>query len=204
MVARFGLHDGYQLPRFPDGLIVERNLRLSVWELLEEGMLVEGTVTLVAFQDHGGGARPAREVEIRREAPNVLIDGARVLVTWHSPNPHVAHPFFECPLCKRRTRWVFLRDTIACRRCHRLDWAVRHIGRQSPGVARVARLRRRLGGDVRPFAPLPPRRRGAKRAYYQQFVARIHGEEADLLAHLQTVTHDLERRIEVRKRRRQW
>jgi hypothetical protein len=32
----------------------------------------------------------------------------------------------------------------------------------------------------------------------------IHAEEAKLVGHLQSVTHDLERRIRVRKARRKW
>jgi hypothetical protein len=33
---------------------------------------------------------------------------------------------------------------------------------------------------------------------------RIRAEEAKLLGHLQSITHDLARRIEVRKRKHQW
>lgn len=35
--------------------------------------------------------------------------------------------------------------SIACRRCHRLDWAVRHANRQMPALGRVERLRPHLG-----------------------------------------------------------
>jgi hypothetical protein len=35
-------------------------------------------------------------------------------------------------------------------------------------------------------------------------VAAIRAEELALLGHLQTVTRDLERRIEIRKRKQQW
>jgi hypothetical protein len=100
---------------------------------------------------------------------------------------------------------VYLRDTIACRTCHRLDYASRNLRRQTPVVGRVERLRRKLGGcDVRPFAPLPPRRRGRSRAYHERLVAMIHAEEAKLVDHLKSVTRDLERRIRVRKARGQW
>jgi hypothetical protein len=158
------------------------------------------------IKNRPGGPRPTREVEIRRETPNVWIDGTRVLVSWHSPNSYVAHPFFECPVCSRRCRHVYLRDRIACRHCHRLDWAARHVSRQTPGVARVERLRRKLGDcEPKPFAPLPARiRRGRRRAYHDKLVTMILDEETALLGHLQTVTRDLSRRIRVREARGKW
>jgi hypothetical protein len=90
--------------------------------------------------------------------------------------------------------------------CHRLDYAVRHLRRQTPGVGRVERLRRRLGDcELKPFAPLPVRiRRGRSRAYHDKLVARILDEETALLGYLQTVTRDLQRRIRVRKERGKW
>src|SRR5262245_57001411 len=69
--------------------------------------------------------------------------------------------------------------------------------RTVPGVHRVARLRRKIGADLRPFTPLPKRPR--HHVHFHRVVARILFEERALLGHLQTVTHDLERRIRVRK-----
>jgi len=74
-----------------------------------------------------------------------------------------------------------------------------------PGVGRVERLRRKLGNcDVRPFAPLPPRRRGRSRAYHEKLVAAIYAEEAKLIGHLSSMVHDLDRRIRVRKAKGKW
>ena len=140
-----------------------------------------------------------------RRTPDIWIDGTRVPVTWDEPMPGVGRPWFECPACGRRCRHAYLRETIACRRCHRLQHAVRHLQRQMPGVGRVERLRRKLGGcDVRPFAPLPARRRGCSRAYHNKLVTMIHAEEAKLLGHLSSVVHDLDRRIRVRKAKGKW
>jgi len=73
------------------------------------------------------------------------------------------------------------------------------------GVGRVERLRRKLGGcDVRPFAPLPARRRGRSRAHHHKLVALIFAEEAKLISHLGRVVHDLDRRIRVRKAQGRW
>jgi len=79
------------------------------------------------------------------------------------------------------------------------------LRRQTPGVGRVERLRRKLGGcDVRPFAPLPARRRGRSRAYHDKLVAQIRAEEAKLIGHLGGVVHDLKRRIRIRKSKGKW
>ena len=53
-----------------------------------------------------------------------------------------------------------------------------------------------IGIDPHPFAPIPKRQRHHKR--YHRIVARILLEERALLGHLQTVTHDLERRAWLR------
>jgi hypothetical protein len=100
---------------------------------------------------------------------------------------------------------LYLRDSIACRRCHRLDYASRHLHRQTPGVGRVERLRQKLGDcDTRPFAPLPPRRPGRSRAYHEKLVAMVHAEESKLIDHLGGIVHDLTRRIRIRKAKHQW
>jgi hypothetical protein len=135
-----------------------------------------------------------------------MIDGTRIALAWDTPMEGVERPWFVCPACGQRCRHLYLRDRIGCRRCHRLDYAVRHLRRQTPGVGRVERLRRRLGDcEEKPFAPLPMRiRRGRSRAYHDALVARIHDEETKLVGYLQGVTRDLERRIRVRKERGKW
>jgi len=155
-----------------------------------------------------GRGRPlaSRRVNVCREGSGVTIDGFHVALVWDSPMPGVERPWFVCPGCGRRCRHLYLRASIACRRCHGLDYAVRHLRRQTPGVGRVERLRRKLGGcEARPFAPLPVRiRRGRSQAYHDALVARIFDEETKLLEHLVGIVHDLKRRIEVRKARHRW
>jgi hypothetical protein len=126
----------------------------------------------------------------------VTIEGTCVALAWDVPMEGVERPWFVCPGCGRRCRHMYLRDTIGCRQCHRLDYASRHLRRQTPGVGRVERLRRKLGdGEVKPFAPLPTRirraRGGRSRAFHDALVARILDEEAALLGHLQTVTGEI-------------
>jgi len=193
----FGLRNDPHPSHFPGDRLVEANARADIWTLLRCGALVEETATELRWGE--------QRYVLARRGPNLLLDGNPILVVWDEPMPGVGRPWFECPVCKRRCRHLYLRDPIACRTCHRLDHASRHLHRQTPAVHRVERLRRRLGDcDPRPFAPLPERRQGRSRAYHEKLVAMIHAEEQALLGHLQTVTHDLERRIDIRKRKRQW
>ena len=133
-----------------------------------------------------------------------MLNGNPILVVWDEPMEGVSRPWFECHLCKRRCRHLYLCQ-LTCRRCCRLDYSSRHLRRQTPGVGRIERLRRKLGDcGLRPFAPLPERRRGRTHAYHEKLVALIHAEEQALLNHLQSVTHDLERRIRVLKSKGKW
>jgi hypothetical protein len=197
MPGAFGLLDDPHPSHFPGDLIVEANPRLDIWILLRCSALLEGATTRLQWGEKG--------CLIASRAPGIWIDGTPIVIVWDEPIEGVSRPWFKCPACGQRCRHVYLRDTIACRTCHRLDYASRHLRRQTPGVGRVERLRRKLGGcDVRPFAPLPSRRRGRSRVYHERLVAMIRAEEAKLVGHLQSVTHDLERRIRVRKERGRW
>jgi len=197
MVGCFGLSDDNHPSHFPLDRLVENWPRLDVWMLLQCGGLVEGAVTMLQWGDRG--------YQLARQTPDILVDGTCIAVVWDEPMARVSRPWFECPACGQRCRHVYLRDTIACRRCHGLENASRHLRRQTPGVGRVERLRRKLGGcDIRPFAPLPARRRGRSRAYHAKLVALIFAEEAKLIGHLGCVVHDLKRRICIRKSKGKW
>src|SRR5262249_62355623 len=52
--------------------------------------------------------------------------------------------------CLTPCRYVYLRDVIACRTCHRLDYPSRHLHRSVPCVHRVTRWRRVIGVDQPP------------------------------------------------------
>ena len=123
--------------------------------------------------------------------PNILVNGNSILVTWDEQ----ARAWFECPACGRRCKHLYL-DTLACRICSRLDYASRHLHRSVPGVHRIMRWRRMSGIDPHPFAAIPKRPR--HHARFHRIVARILLEERALLGHLQTVTHDLQRRARLR------
>jgi hypothetical protein len=119
--------------------------------------------------------------------PNISVNGTSVLVVWDSQG----RPYFECGRCSKRVKHIYLPE-LMCRQCCGLDYSSRHIARSVPGILRVMRWRRQIGIDPHPFAPIPKRKRHHTR--YHRIVARILLEERALLGHLQTVTHDLERR----------
>ena len=62
MVACFGLHDGYQLPRFPVDLLIENRPRIDILMLLQCGGLVEGTTTKLQCGTVGYLARDAAPI----------------------------------------------------------------------------------------------------------------------------------------------
>src|SRR5262249_50632828 len=99
------------------------------------GALLEGATTRLQGGEKGS--------QLASRAPG--INGTRIAIVWDEPMPGVGRPWFECPACGQRCRHVYLRDTIACRRCHRLQHAVRHLRRQTPGVGRVERFGSEIG-----------------------------------------------------------
>ena len=142
---------------------------------------------------------------LAKHGANLLLDGNPILLVWDEPMEGVGRPWFECPVCHRRCRHLYLRQ-LACRRCCRLDYSSRHLRRQTPGVGRIERLRHKLGSgcDARPFAPLPRRPPGLSKACHERLVAMIQDEEAKLVELLGGIVHDLRRRIQVRKTKHRW
>jgi hypothetical protein len=205
MCGAFGLCGDPNPTHFPGDRVAERFPRVDIRMLARCGGLVPGTTTELAIEATAEGLQPGRTANVCRQGSGVTIDGVLVRLSWDVAFG-VERPWFECPICSRRCRHVYLRDSIACRRCHLLDYASRHLNRQMPALGRVERLRKRLGDcEAKPFAPLPTRiTRGRSHAYHDRLVAMIHDEEAALLEHLGSIVHDLKRRIRVRKERHQW
>jgi hypothetical protein len=128
---------------------------------------------------------------------DILVNGNRVPVDWDVQG----RPWFLCPACGRRRQHLYL-DELVCRRCAGLDYSSRHLHRTVPGLHRIRRLRRKIGVDQRPFAPLPRRQRHHLR--YHRIVAEITALECGLVEHLGSINRDLDRRIRVRKAKGKW
>jgi hypothetical protein len=86
-----------------------------------------------------------------------------------------------------------------CRHCLSLDYACRHVDRDMPDARRIVKLREKLGADPRPFSPLPPRPKWARRAPWLRKLQAIGELEDRLASRFAGMTRDLERRARVRK-----
>jgi hypothetical protein len=109
-----------------------------------------------------------------------------VLLDWESVHFGGARPWFLCPGCSSRRRFLRLYDgRIGCTACLGLIYASpyrRWTG--SLPLRRAARLRRRLGIDVTPFSAIPsrPRRWSTRPSRKWESIAReIERCEAEVL-----------------------
>jgi hypothetical protein len=110
---------------------------------------------------------------------------------------------FECPRCLKSALHLYIiEDAIEgaiCRHCGKLDYACRRVSRDMPEAARIVKLREKIEADPRPFSPLPPRKRWARRAPWLRTLRAIAEQENKLAARFAGMTRDLERRAWVRK-----
>jgi hypothetical protein len=118
MTGCFGLLDDHHHARIPGNRLVEANPRVDIWELHRSGALTEGALTEPTWGEKG--------CRLAAQAPNLLVDGNPILVVWDEPMAGVGRPWFECPLCKRRCRHLYLRQLV-CRRCCLLNCSQRGI-----------------------------------------------------------------------------
>jgi len=183
MPGTFGLLDDPNFSHFPAGRLVENRARLDAHKLNRIGAFAEGAVTQLQWHE--------KEYQLARHTPEILVNGNHVLVVWDEQ----ARPWFECPACRRRCKHLYP-DELACRTCCQLDYACRHLYRTVPNLHRVMRLRRLVGVDQRPFAPLPKRPRHHTRFY--RIAAEIRVLERGLVGHLSGVNQNLERRARLR------
>lgn len=182
MPGAFGLLDDVCHDRVPNDRLVETHTMLDVHVLHREGLLVPG---VEARLEDGGYFRAIRE------GGKIEIDGQHIRVGWH---PALPLRVFVCPVCARDCyRMHQVGSVWACRTCHRLDYACRHRSRTIPGLNRLRYLRRRIGADPTPFAPLPVKPLHAR--LHWRLVREIRHLEAALLDHARrNVAEVLERR----------
>jgi len=121
-------------------------------------------------------------------------------VFWHRPNPNAEIPYLACGSCDRRGRCRYLYqdgETFRCRFCAGLDYSVRHVGRHTPQLARLAHLRRKVGVSPEPFAALPPLM--SVRPKLRRLLGEIVVLERGVLAKMEGVVDDLEKRVRAAK-----
>ena len=185
MIACFGLIKDPHPSHFPATHLVEaRAARLDAHKLHRTGAFIgEGTVTELRSGHKG--------YQLARPGPDILVDERPVLVVWDEQ----ARPWFLCPACRRRCKHIYL-DELACRICCGLEYACRHLHRTVPGLHRVMKLRRMIGVEQPPFAPLPWRPRHHKR--FHRIMAEIRTLEIRLVEHLGGINRDLAGRARLR------
>jgi hypothetical protein len=121
----------------------------------------------------------------------IYIDGFRIQI---ASAPVLPWKVFLCPACSCvRYKLFEINGRWACYRCHHLTHASRHRHRTIPHYHRPMRLRRKIGADPRPFAPLPERPRRHTR--FHRIAAEIRVLEFGLVGHLGEINRVLERRI---------
>jgi hypothetical protein len=106
------------------------------------------------FEFHRNGKLPPG-------ADRVVLDvaGSKITVpiAWEPVHYGGARPWFRCPRCSARRRFLRVRDDrLGCVPCLNLVYRSRVVRwKTSRSLHRVRRLRARLGLDPRPLTPLP-------------------------------------------------
>jgi hypothetical protein len=123
----------------------------------------------------------------------LLVGDRRIELEWDAPHPNIRRPWFRCPQCDRRCRYVFPPE-FGCISCLKLDNACRYS--PTPTIYKVLRLRRQLGLEETPFAPIPKRKRHWTR--YNRVREKILAAEDEMIGGLRRVNRDLLRRARLR------
>jgi hypothetical protein len=172
---------------FPESRIVENRARLEIWHLQRAGALTAGAETAISVRGIPVGYLRA----LRPGSISIELAGLKreILLLEDEPMPDVRRAWLECLACRKRCRHLYLPE-LQCRACLGLEHRCRH--RMLWGnTARVSWLRRLLGADERPFAPLPvPKRRSPR---YWRLADRIAREEEKLLASVRRLAEAAER-----------
>jgi len=167
-------------PRSSPRLFLENHPAVNIFDLYRRGALVHGTTTALQW--------PQLTVQVRADYGRLFIavDGGLediVLIDHMAAHYGGDRPYFLCPACGRRTWNLYMREgRLECRLCLGFSYARRHVYRWCPALHRVRRMRALLGGELTPFAPLPPRRPNQWRQTYDRLIRRLEAEEAKVLA----------------------
>jgi hypothetical protein len=134
---------------------VDGSPALDVLELHHQGGLTHGAETVWEWPG-------PTSVRVRTDYGRLLVtvDGGPEMVVQHGAQarPEGDRPHFYCPVCDRVVLRLYLtNDRLQCRHCADLVYAVQYGRRWCPALQRVYKLRARLGADLAPFGPLPPR-----------------------------------------------
>ena len=174
----FGLYDDRHHTRISPDRFTEARPRIDVFALYREGLLTPGASATLQ-------CGPVGYCLATREL-GIWIGGQPVAVRSHT---HLPLPVFICPACRRDCYRVYeFGGAWACRTCHHLDYASRHLHRSVRGYARLLWLQRRLGVGARPFASLPDYPRAPRK---RAMAAEVRALEAQLISQAGGINRDL-------------
>lgn len=175
-----------------DDELVEFNMRLNVNALHQAGALVPGAETAWQWEGVKAYVRAAHgQIFLSGDRQQTLRFGYLTFL-----NDRYVRPRFLCPACGRGCYHLHDKGgTFACRNCCRYDYRSRHRQRYSPAFRRIVMLRKKLGADPDPLAPLPPRPRWRmSRIYYDRIVSELARAEAAVYGDLGRLIADLDQR----------
>jgi hypothetical protein len=172
MSGCFSLIDDHANPyHVPPERFVESHPCLSAAALHREGLMVENASAAVQI-----AGKPCR---LDNHDGQIFIDGFRVRLATH---PVLRWRVFLCPVCSGlRYKLLCVEKQWACFRCHHLSHRSRHRERTIPNWHKLARLRRKISADPRPFTPIAPR--PPRQRKYWKIVHQIREIEAGLVRH---------------------
>ncbi|WP_454617528.1 hypothetical protein [Bradyrhizobium cenepequi] len=177
-IKNFG--SGRRREKWPDHRLIENHPRIDALALARGG----GTVASVATTMRWTNGFTAT---IRAEPTRLIIETAdlqQVVALDPKRCGFLVRAGMLCPACSRRCTYLVENGGIfSCRQCCGLDYSSRHRNRDRwSAIARIAKLRQKLGADVSPLAPLPPRpHHNTALMRYDRIVAEIERQERVLI-----------------------
>jgi hypothetical protein len=137
----------------------------------EHREMASGLPALDVFKFHREGALGLTAARVVLNIAN--IGELLVAIDWEGVNYGGARPWWRCPKCSVRRRFLRVKDgCVGCTGCFGLSYRSRydHWAPSRP-LRRAVRLRQQLGADTLPFSELPPPPRQHKAAKWYTRIA---------------------------------
>ncbi len=105
-----------------------------------------------------------------------------VSITWTPCHYGGARAWFICPAqgCGRRVAILYVGRVFVCRDCYQLAYGSQRNKPIQRAIAKAQKIRRRLGGDERLFAPFPGKPKGMHWSTYERLRRQEEAASATL------------------------
>jgi hypothetical protein len=141
------------------GISVEACEAIDASRWTRQGILRKGVERLQLTSSSASGEQIEYTIFLQKTHPN--FGGVR----W----------WFQCPLCARRVRKLFLpprRQCVGCRNCHRLTYDSRKQCADGRYWSNMQKIYRRLGGDAFNDSQFPPKPKGMWTRTYERLMEK--------------------------------